>query len=138
VTLELVLRYTAFQVPGWIFVGVGAWIAWDSFGVDGTLAAGVVAAWLAKDAFLFPFVRVAYAPRDDRGPGGLRGARATVVDPLTPTGRVRIGGELWRARLREDEGSVAEGATVRVETVEGLTLVVSPETDERHAEGAPG
>ncbi|MDX1649837.1 MAG: NfeD family protein, partial [Myxococcota bacterium] len=96
------LRYLAFQVPGAALVAVGAWLAWSWYDVDGLLAAGVVAAWIAKDAFLFPFVRVAYAPRDDRGPGGLRGARAVVVDALDPTGRVKIGGELWRARLRGD------------------------------------
>lgn len=128
-TRELVLRYAAFQVPGWVLVAVGAWIAWDAFGVDGFLAAGVVAAWLAKDVFLFPFLRVAYAPRDDRGPGGLRGARAVVVDELAPMGRVRIGGELWRARLR-GEGRVEEGNAVRVEELDGLTVVVAPEDEE--------
>lgn len=121
------LRYLAFQVPGAALVAVGAWLAWSWYDVDALLAAGVVVAWVAKDAFLFPFVRIAYAPRDDRGPGGLRGARGVVVDALVPTGRVKIGGELWRARLRDGTGRVAEGGAVVVEDVEGLTVVVAPE-----------
>lgn len=128
-TRELLLRYAAFQVPGWGLVGGGAWLAWTHFGVDGGLALGVLAAWIAKDVLMFPFVRVAYAARDERGPGGLRGVRAEVVDALTPSGRVRIGGELWRARLRDPASAVEAGHAVRVEELEGLTLVVAPETE---------
>lgn len=127
VTSALLLRYTAFQIPGQVLVGIGAWLAWDLFEVDGRLALAVVAAWIAKDVLLFPLVRVAYAPGDDRGPGGLRGARGVVVEALAPEGRVRVGAELWRARLREGAGPVGEGSAVRVERVEGLTVVVVPE-----------
>lgn len=57
------------------------------------------------------------------GAESLVGARAEVVEACLPTGRVRVGGELWRARC--DEG-VPAGAQVRVLAVEGLTLVVEP------------
>lgn len=124
VTRAMVGRYAAFQVPGFILAVIVGWLAWQQFGVDGRLVAAALAAWLVKDVVLFPFVRVAYAPRDERGPGGLRGAAAVVVDALAPQGRVRIGGELWRARLREGTGPVAPGARVRVADLDGLTVLV--------------
>jgi membrane-bound serine protease (ClpP class) len=51
----------------------------------------------------------------------LIGARAEVVSPCTPEGRVRVQGELWRARCR---GGVEVGDMVRVVEREGLTLLV--------------
>ena len=52
----------------------------------------------------------------------LVGASATVVTPCRPLGQVRVQGELWEARC--DEGA-DPGDEVRVESVEGLTLIVS-------------
>jgi membrane-bound serine protease (ClpP class) len=52
----------------------------------------------------------------------LVGASATVVTPCRPLGQVRVQGELWQARC--DEGA-DPGDAVRVENVDGLTLVVS-------------
>ncbi len=53
----------------------------------------------------------------------LIGEVATVVRPLRPTGQVMVRGEIWEARA---EGIVPEGAHVRVQAVEGLTLYVAP------------
>jgi len=55
------------------------------------------------------------------GPETLVGARAEVVAACRPTGKVRIEGELWRARC--EQGADA-GERVRVRAREGLTLVV--------------
>ena len=51
----------------------------------------------------------------------LLGAEAEVTAPCRPVGQVRVHGELWRARC--DAGADA-GDRVRVQSVEGLTLVV--------------
>ncbi len=59
----------------------------------------------------------------------LIGGIAEVRQPLHPAGQVFLGGTLWRARLRDADGAgreVAIGSRVRVESVEGLTLQVSP------------
>ncbi len=59
----------------------------------------------------------------------LIGGIAEVRQPLHPAGQVFLGGTLWRARLSDREGAareVAIGSRVRVESVEGLTLQVSP------------
>jgi membrane protein implicated in regulation of membrane protease activity len=57
------------------------------------------------------------------GAEALVGAVGIVVDPCTPEGRVRVGGELWTARC--DDGATV-GTSVRVTGVSDLTLVVEP------------
>lgn len=56
------------------------------------------------------------------GAEAMIGAEATVLTACRPVGEVRVQGELWRARC--DEGADA-GETVRIERIEGLTLVVA-------------
>jgi membrane protein implicated in regulation of membrane protease activity len=58
------------------------------------------------------------------GTNTLLGLGAVVVQPCTPWGRVRLGGETWRAR---SEAAVRPGTRVLVRSVEGLTLHVEPE-----------
>ena len=58
----------------------------------------------------------------------LIGQVAEAVTPLTPTGSVRIAGELWSAE--SISGNVDKGIVVRVHAVDGVTLIV------RHAEVA--
>ncbi len=58
------------------------------------------------------------------GAEALVGARAVVVTPCRPEGQVRVAGELWRATCRLGANP---GDGVRVERVEALTLVVTPE-----------
>jgi membrane-bound serine protease (ClpP class) len=58
----------------------------------------------------------------------LVGAPAEVRTSLDPEGQVWIEGALWRARLAGDGEPLRPGDRVRVEAVEGLTLVVLPES----------
>jgi membrane-bound serine protease (ClpP class) len=66
------------------------------------------------------------------------GAEGDVRQPLDPVGQVFVNGALWRAILapgagEAESGRVRErGARVRVESVEGLTLIVRPLADERN------
>jgi membrane-bound serine protease (ClpP class) len=46
-----------------------------------------------------------------------------VLDTCAPEGRVRVGGEIWNAR---SEVRAERGQTVRIQGVEGLTLLVEP------------
>lgn len=75
--------------------------------------------------------KVLAAHRDEpvrTGPEELVGAAAEARTPLDPDGQVWIEGALWRARLSDDGGSLRPGDRVVVEAVEGLTLVVRPES----------
>lgn len=56
------------------------------------------------------------------GTEALIGVQARVVSACRPFGRVKLDGELWTARC---DGGAETGDLVHVESVEGLTLVVS-------------
>lgn len=54
------------------------------------------------------------------------GREGEVRTPLEPEGQIFIGGALWRARPADGAGAVPVGGRVRVQAIEGLTLVVEP------------
>ena len=60
--------------------------------------------------------------RPRTGAEAMIGEEAQVVTACRPLGAVRVQGELWRARC--DEGADV-GETVRIENIDGLTLVVT-------------
>ena len=68
------------------------------------------------------------------GPEALIGEIATVRVPLVPDGQVFVDGALWQARVAADASPQEAGYRVRVDELDGLTLVVSPLGSE--AEGA--
>jgi membrane-bound serine protease (ClpP class) len=86
----------------------------------------VLGATLATAAF-FLFV-VGAALRSRHGPvvtgaRGMIGRHVVALDRLAPTGRVRLGDEVWNA---VSSGEVEEGTEVEITGVDGLTLSVRP------------
>ena len=57
----------------------------------------------------------------------LIGRDAEVRQPLDPVGQVYIEGALWKARIPDGQPPVGIGNRVRIESVDGLTLVVAPQ-----------
>ena len=55
----------------------------------------------------------------------LIGLVAEVVTPCRPKGQVRVRGEIWEVTCPAGAG---QGASVRIERVDSLTLLVSPQT----------
>jgi membrane protein implicated in regulation of membrane protease activity len=115
-------KYLILQLPGaglfiislilirqW--VDMPAWLFW-----------GLIVLWVAKDVAMFPFVRKAYEPQDDANP--MIGSLGVVEKRLSPSGFVRIRGELWKAHVPNGSMPIDRGETMRVIAVEGLTLVV--------------
>ena len=89
-----------------------------------------MAAWVAKDAILYPFLWRAYYPSDPAAlPYPMEGAKGVAIEPIDPSGVVRIWGELWRAELTPGARRIEEGETVQVNARHGLTLLVAPEGD---------
>ena len=68
-------------------------------------------------------LRLARKWRPATGAEAMIGEEAEVTTQCRPLGQVRIQGELWRARC---EAGADVGETVRVDSLDGLTLVVSP------------
>jgi membrane-bound serine protease (ClpP class) len=74
--------------------------------------------------------KVLAAPRNEEvrtGTEEMIGSTAEARTSIDPDGRVWLGGTIWSARLAEGAGPVRQGDKVRVEAVDGLTLVVRPE-----------
>ena len=90
------------------------------------IALGVVSAI----SFYFISRKVLAAHRDPRvrtGTEEMVGSTAEARSSIDPDGRVWLGGTIWSARLAPGSSPVGLGDRVRVEAVDGLTLVVSPE-----------
>ncbi len=60
------------------------------------------------------------------GQPNLLGMIARVETTLEPEGAIIFSGELWRARLKQADGSVARGCAVRITGVSGHLLLVEP------------
>jgi membrane-bound ClpP family serine protease len=111
-----------------------SWVLWALVGVvvqrwihfPGWVIPVFIAVLVAKDIIMFPFVWRAY---DSERRGALHprvGTLGVVVKKLSPAGYIEANGELWRAELAGENSSIAEGDTVSVRDVRGLTLIVEP------------
>lgn len=58
---------------------------------------------------------------------GLVGRVGTLIDANPVAPRVRIGDSDWAARLPREAGEIAVGSRIRVDGVDGNTLIVRPE-----------
>jgi membrane-bound serine protease (ClpP class) len=61
------------------------------------------------------------------------GSRGRTVTPISPTGYVRVKGELWQASSTH---SIEVGKEIAVESVEGMTLLISPVEEDDHTHKA--
>jgi membrane-bound serine protease (ClpP class) len=76
---------------------------------------------VAEVAFWIRFLR---RYRVTTGAEGLIGTRGEALEACDPEGRVRLRGEIWRARC---PAGASIGDAVRVTAVDGLVLEVEPE-----------
>ena len=89
------------------------------------IAAGV----LSAIAVFIITPKVIRAHRDEPVRTGweeLVGKDAEVREALNPQGQVWIEGALWKARASDGDAPISIGNRVRVESVDGLTLIVKP------------
>jgi membrane protein implicated in regulation of membrane protease activity len=84
------------------------------------LVVTAIAIELGQTAFWFWWTK---RGRPQVGWETLIGATAEVVQDCSPTGLVRVQGELWQARC---EPGARAGDRVRVQRLDGLTLLVEP------------
>jgi membrane-bound serine protease (ClpP class) len=96
---------------------VGLFVLPAPWGVIAVVAAAVIE--VGEVWFWIRFLR-RYPVRT--GAEGLVGARGEVIARCAPLGRVRLRGEIWNARSEEP---LELGEEVRVEALDGLTLVVA-------------
>ncbi|MGH2982513.1 MAG: NfeD family protein [Solirubrobacterales bacterium] len=94
-----------------------------------SVPAVIVTGVLIGGAVLFAIQRVVEARREPVRTGfeEMVGLPGEVRVPLAPEGQVFAQGALWRARTADQAARLGVGDRVRVEAVDGLTLLVSPE-----------
>jgi membrane protein implicated in regulation of membrane protease activity len=118
---QVLLRYALLQLPGLAalviillllrhWINIPTWAVWI-----------FILLWVIKDLILFPFVWHAY---DKRSPDVMSGSRGMAVDRLSPSGYVRINGELWHAEMIEGDLAIEKGEVITVRGMRGLTLIV--------------
>jgi membrane-bound serine protease (ClpP class) len=117
-----------------------------AFGSDSDVAdyagGGLIALGLLSGVtFYFVSRKVIVAHRNEEvrtGTEEMIGSTAEARTSIDPEGRVWLGGTLWSARLADGASPIRQGDKVRVEAVDGLTLVVRPEpqTAAQTSEGA--
>ncbi|HKT83438.1 MAG TPA: NfeD family protein [Solirubrobacterales bacterium] len=91
----------------------------------------IVLGLLSIVSFYFIARKVVEAHRDQpvrTGAEELVGSHGEARTTLDPEGQVWVGGALWRARVAGGGERVGLGDRVTVDEVDGLTLVVSPDT----------
>jgi membrane-bound serine protease (ClpP class) len=101
----------------------------NSDGADVIGPALITLGILSGVSFYFVTRKVIAAHRDQpvrTGSEELVGADAEARSAIDPEGRVWVEGTLWSARLADASTPVRLGDRVRVEAVDGLTLVVRP------------
>lgn len=107
-------------------------VALDSNNSDGDVIGGALITLGVISAITFYFVarKVIAAHRDSPVRGGTEemiGALAEARSTIDPEGQVWMQGTNWSARLADPATPVRLGDKVRVEAVDGLTLVVRAE-----------
>ncbi len=116
------------QVPGLLIVIIGLALVWPLTGWPLWAAGACVAAWIAKDLALYPFVRNAYEGAAPTGVARLIGARTRAACRLEAgeQGWVQVRGERWRVRVADGCPPIEAGDEVLVAAAEGLLLTVEP------------
>lgn len=89
----------------------------------------ITLAVLSAISFFFITRKVLHSTRElpkRAGTEEMVGGEAEARSSIDPTGKAFMRGTLWSARLADGVGPVAFGDRVKVEAVDGLTLVVRP------------
>jgi membrane protein implicated in regulation of membrane protease activity len=126
---KVLLRYSLFQLPGlalltsilvllryWVFIP--SWAVWT-----------FISLCVIMDVIMYPFVWRAY---DKDNPNSMSGSQGTATGRLSPSGYVRINGELWRAEMIEGDSAIEKGDVVTVTGIRGLTLIVRSDKKNVH------
>lgn len=125
--------YIAACFPGWT-VAVLVTVALHRLAdIAAWAAVVVVLAWIGTDLAMFYRLRRYYTPE----PAARRIVEetGTAVSPLSPRGFVRVHGELWQATVAEPHQIIPEGAGIRVCDIDGLHLLVEPDSSPASASG---
>ncbi len=125
-----IVSHGVLSIGGVISMLLGSMMLFDAPETDLRVSWWVIIPTVASTAGVFAFALTAgiraLRRRPTTGEAGLVGQVGVARSPLAPEGQIMIQGELWRAVA--ENGAVAEGESVKVTAVEGLTLKVTKAT----------
>lgn len=104
----------------------------DSSDSEAVGAALITAGAISVISFAIISRKVLKAHRDNPPQGGkeeLLGHEGEVRVPIDPVGQIYIEGALWHARPAVEGTTIDAGTRVRVESMDGLTLIVRPASE---------
>ena len=116
-------RYWLLQLPGVALFVVMLYIASRWYAVPLLAAWLLLAAWILKDASMYPILKGAFEGPKPTGVAVLIGSTGTATEDLRPRGYVRIGPELWWS---QSTAPASCGDQVHVVDCEGMMLLVEP------------
>ena len=117
-------KYVLIQIPSTVLLILIIFTINQKVGIPPWLFWGIIIGAVIKDIVLFPFVWRSY---DSRSTHPMVGARGIAVDHLSPSGYIRIHGQLWQAELKQGYHSLESGKPVLASDVQGINLIVKPE-----------
>jgi len=91
------------------------------------IAGGVIS--IGAFAVISRKVLAAHREPDQSGREELIGNEGEVRVAVDPVGQVFVDGALWRARAADSAGAISAGTRVRIESMDGLTLTVTPASE---------
>ncbi len=126
-TLDLTfLMLASGAIAGGVVVLAGGPV-WLAFVVALVVSAGMLAAlrpWLLRT------MRRRGVDFVETNTAALVGAKGRSIDPITETsGRIKLRGEVWTARVPDDAEPIVEGADVVVARIDGATAIVVSEQE---------
>lgn len=127
---RVLVKYALLQIPDLallisVLIIIQRWIDLPSW-----LIWGLILLWVAKDVILFPFLWRAYDSNRSGEKRLMIGKQGIVEEQLSPSGYVRIHGELWQAEVKGKRTSIDKGEIIRVKDINGLKLLVQPVIEE--------
>ena len=121
---RLILRYSLFQIPSLIIIMLLLYLIDRWYGLNNIIMMSIIAGWILKDIFLFPFVRKAYHIREHDKSKMMLYEKGTAVKAIDSIGFVRINGELWQAELADSNDPINKNDPIEVTEICGLKLKV--------------
>lgn len=124
------IRYALLQIPSILLVLLVLYYLDRIAPVPLHIKAVIVALVVLSDIAMLPLLWRAYDTRPAAGPLSMIGESGVALGELSPEGLVRVRGEIWRARVREDHVPLSKGEVVTVIDREGLVLTVEPRAEQ--------
>jgi membrane protein implicated in regulation of membrane protease activity len=126
--MRVLRRYLLFQIPGWvlsaiILICLHRWVNLPLWATTGIFLLVVL-----KELILYPFLRIGYNSTAKEGVEQLIGKGGIASENIDPQGYVQVRGELWHAKLGPGTQPIPQGSRVRVQSAQGMTLVVTQES----------